>query len=1686
MCGCAYDLLIKYNNNKNRRNLKAMSQEKDTIKYNPNNNHNNNSNNHNTMKYENKRSTVVGAAAAGTSRRDVGVALYENFMTPHHLENVITTSYNNNNGHNNNKIYSNLAVENNSNPTSRFIGAQQFVYETSAQLNGKFSVAANSYDDKDKENCRLGRAIPDYENVEFGNQLEVDRKVLLQKYFRTALVGPRDNIYENLCRGCNYGVFSARGPLCSFCECIVNGVQSLGPTPVESTNNIYENICEHCSQFYSGNDSEDCLCRKNKKATTLTVSFREDEKEVYNRKCLKKSGSDDCLIKSEEKEQQKQVKIRKSQSFNKSVKPKRLASFWESLRKNRSSDLKPKRPQATLEIVHNVDGYDQVFHTKDTFDLQRICELKRSATSCSDQHIYGRLKNRDLELLKSQQEEFLSTQSLSQHDKGPKKKRISKAKFLRSVSSNVSQEVSDFSANTLPGSPSKQADLQSVYLNASICQWLAALRHHHHHYYDNNQLDGVNTWLLALSTEDFDECLCHPKSIPAKRRYLLGATFTNTCRQQLKVPHNLLMTNKPNIPTHEDLTDSREIVTLRNPPTFSTFSSAESLDSGDLCYLPVKDHYQQMVEEFMWHLLNKQVKRQTLQQQQHQHQYPLNNMASGGNKSHIDIPLRQANTNHNKTKRQGMYLRLEETPNLQAAAAAAIINNNENLPVLPKERQESNVTSGKESEMITKQISNSSKEILVDEIKNKEINTATLERDIDPTNTTCKERNNSSKEDEINHEEFLRLEEYPKHSAEENKRGGIHERNILQAFEALLRQEQDQQQQEQRKQIRAIISEETETKESQNTTQLQTYVPEQATFVVNAVNANKQTQFEVPIFDFYKILQSLQLSTSLNTITVYYSYNERVLLVFLGYISRSGEKYKHLSQEQMVSKYQRFLSYLKCSQNKHRSSLTNKHNDNGDGDHNSSTTIAILPPPPLTHSVVAETSSGSVDLKLDLMKTNGSLYGRIIVRKTNDSFSNGEDDNETRMTASQSLINSEINNNNNNNKTRKSPPAVPKRSPHTKLSPSTEQLPPIPAQRSLNTRMTKPTTHLLEETKSSTANTTAEEESIYQPIWKFKTVGEAEEHFRSDEDYYSLDELKKQGQCDSVPDICITEEDEDDHSEWEPDEEFIFTTSNTTNHHHIASETSLKRAESLGSQDRNATIRSNRSHDSTLGSTSLSGSTITDFASSTATLASNASSSLMHHMFRNIGIFYSLTEPKLRAIIYDYDRIHAAKYFAKSNLSNDDNNDSGLGKSPTPSVRQTHQQHHHHQLSASPVLLQRLQNGGKPNKCISSSPTISESVMENNDTTRSPSRSPSTVASAKVLAGPNLTSSITTNSPVPDNNSSCGSSSSGSLGSACNLPSVLAWKQQLLNVNYMEDEEDMIVSESEILRAQMIKEDVQPQQFTQRYKSRSTDNILDLPAEDDEKKTIADRVRSRLQRGILNINSKVSPKSEKKAYKALRNAQTTSLYLEDGLKPKYPIFGTPLDQLELNRTTCPNVPRFVVDSIEYIERNDRIVQDGLYRACGNKYVIDELKQKLSKSYIYDPKLIAADDIHTVTSLLKQFFRDLPQPLIPQETYNCLARDLMKPTESNDTLRIAINEMPEPNKSTLAFLIKHLTNVAACSASNRMTASNLAIVWGPSLFTLNEANTYDIGRMNTIAKMLIENFDRIFYTNERLL
>ncbi|TNN79237.1 Oligophrenin-1 [Liparis tanakae] len=124
------------------------------------------------------------------------------------------------------------------------------------------------------------------------------------------------------------------------------------------------------------------------------------------------------------------------------------------------------------------------------------------------------------------------------------------------------------------------------------------------------------------------------------------------------------------------------------------------------------------------------------------------------------------------------------------------------------------------------------------------------------------------------------------------------------------------------------------------------------------------------------------------------------------------------------------------------------------------------------------------------------------------------------------------------------------------------------------------------------------------------------------------------------------------------------------------------------------------------------------------------------------------------------------------------------------------------------------------------------------------------------------------------------------------------------------------------------------------------------------------------------------------------------------------------------------------------------------------------------------------DIKTITSALKFYLRSLSEPLM---TYS-LHRDLMCAAKS-DNLDFRLSEihslshkLPEKNREMLEMLIKHLVNVCSHSEDNRMTPSNMAVVFGPTLLRAKEetvAAMLDIKFQNIVVEILIEDFKKIF-------
>ncbi|XP_041801954.1 rac GTPase-activating protein 1 [Chelmon rostratus] len=147
--------------------------------------------------------------------------------------------------------------------------------------------------------------------------------------------------------------------------------------------------------------------------------------------------------------------------------------------------------------------------------------------------------------------------------------------------------------------------------------------------------------------------------------------------------------------------------------------------------------------------------------------------------------------------------------------------------------------------------------------------------------------------------------------------------------------------------------------------------------------------------------------------------------------------------------------------------------------------------------------------------------------------------------------------------------------------------------------------------------------------------------------------------------------------------------------------------------------------------------------------------------------------------------------------------------------------------------------------------------------------------------------------------------------------------------------------------------------------------------------------------------------------------------------------------------TSPMIPPLVVHCINEIEQRG-LHEAGLYRLSGADRTVKELKEKFLRSKTV-PVLSKVDDIHAITGLLKDFLRNLKEPLL---TFR-LNRPFMESAEvSDDDNSIAlmyqtISDLPQANRDTLAFVVLHLQRVAD-SSDTRMDISNLARVFGPTI------------------------------------
>lgn len=160
---------------------------------------------------------------------------------------------------------------------------------------------------------------------------------------------------------------------------------------------------------------------------------------------------------------------------------------------------------------------------------------------------------------------------------------------------------------------------------------------------------------------------------------------------------------------------------------------------------------------------------------------------------------------------------------------------------------------------------------------------------------------------------------------------------------------------------------------------------------------------------------------------------------------------------------------------------------------------------------------------------------------------------------------------------------------------------------------------------------------------------------------------------------------------------------------------------------------------------------------------------------------------------------------------------------------------------------------------------------------------------------------------------------------------------------------------------------------------------------------------------------------------------------------------------------------------------------GIYRVPGNNAAISSMQEELDTKGMTDIDIQDDKwrDLNVISSLLKSFFRKLPEPLFTNEKYSNFidANRMEDPVERLKALKRLIHELPDHHYETLKFLSGHLKTVSENCEKNKMEPRNLAIVFGPTLVRTSEDNmTHMVTHMPDqykIVETLIQQYDWFF-------
>ncbi|XP_041987241.1 rho GTPase-activating protein 1-like [Aricia agestis] len=206
---------------------------------------------------------------------------------------------------------------------------------------------------------------------------------------------------------------------------------------------------------------------------------------------------------------------------------------------------------------------------------------------------------------------------------------------------------------------------------------------------------------------------------------------------------------------------------------------------------------------------------------------------------------------------------------------------------------------------------------------------------------------------------------------------------------------------------------------------------------------------------------------------------------------------------------------------------------------------------------------------------------------------------------------------------------------------------------------------------------------------------------------------------------------------------------------------------------------------------------------------------------------------------------------------------------------------------------------------------------------------------------------------------------------------------------------------------------------------------------------------------VLEYNKLLLEKNPRAA-EAARLQQDQMNQSKEKAAPKEVVMPPPTQQFgvslqfikEHNPNMIDSIPPVVRQCVEFLSQPEALGTEGIFRRSANISVIKELQRACNRG---EP-ISFRNDPHIAAVLLKTFLRDLEEPLMTFDLYEEIVK--FQSWTNRDKPRqvkiLILERLPLDNYKLLKYIIQFLWEVQDMSCLNKMTSSNLAVVFGPNL------------------------------------